>query len=152
MPPKLVSDDGKHTVIRPLAYVTEKDLIAYAELKQFPIIPCNLCGSQENLKRKEVANMLRAWEKESPKKVWNIYKSLSAISPSHLMDRNLFDFVNLRPSGMADENGDKAFDADTFADYSPIQEDDNNEDIIDSATSQNNAGHKFQKIINIQKL
>ena len=116
MPPKLVSDDGKHTVIRPLAYIEEKDLIAYAELKQFPIIPCNLCGSQENLKRKEVARMLQAWEKESPKKVWNIFKSLGTVAPSHLMDRNLFDFVSLRPTGIADEQGDKAFDQEQFDD------------------------------------
>lgn len=116
MPPKLVSDNGKHTVIRPLAYIEEKDLIAYAELKQFPIIPCNLCSSQENLKRQEIARMLQAWAKESPKKVWNIFKSLGTITPSHLMDRDLFDFVNLCPSGVADENGDKAFDADTFTD------------------------------------
>ncbi|MBK1780444.1 tRNA 2-thiocytidine(32) synthetase TtcA [Advenella sp. WQ 585] len=116
MPPKLVSDNGKHTVIRPLAYIAEKDLIAYAELKQFPIIPCNLCGSQENLKRQEINRMIRAWEKESPKKVWNIFKSLSAVAPSHLMDRNLFDFAGLKPSGLADENGDKAFDAETFPD------------------------------------
>ncbi|MGO3123897.1 MAG: tRNA 2-thiocytidine(32) synthetase TtcA [Advenella sp.] len=116
MPPKLVSDDGRHTVIRPLAYIAEKDLIAYSELKQFPIIPCNLCGSQENLKRQEVGRMIAAWEKESPKKVWNTFKALSAITPSHLMDRNLFDFAGLRPTGIADENGDKAFDAETFAD------------------------------------
>ena len=116
MPPKLVSDDGRHTVIRPLAYIAEKDLIAYAELKQFPIIPCNLCGSQENLKRKEVARMIAAWEKESPKKVWNTFKALSAVAPSHLMDRDLFDFAGLKPTGVADANGDKAFDSETFAD------------------------------------
>ncbi|MFV9474516.1 tRNA 2-thiocytidine(32) synthetase TtcA [Advenella sp. RU8] len=119
MPPKLVSDDGKHTVIRPLAYIAEKDLIAYAEMKQFPIIPCNLCGSQENLKRQEINQMIRAWEKESPKKVWNIFKSLSAVTPSHLMDRQLFDFVGLKPTGLADENGDKAFDSETFPDLEP---------------------------------
>lgn len=138
MPPKLVSDNGKHTVIRPLAYIPEKDLIAYAALKQFPIIPCNLCGSQENLKRKEVSNMLRAWEKESPKKVWNIFKSFASISPSHLMDKDLFDFINLRPSGIADENGDKAFDTDSFADTSMEEKQDK------SLTR--------QKIISIQKL
>ncbi len=122
MPPKLVSDNGKHTVIRPLAYIAEKDLIAYAELKQFPIIPCNLCGSQENLKRQEINRMIREWEKESPKKVWNIFKSLSAVAPSHLMDRNLFDFVGLKPTGLADENGDKAFDGETFPDLEPVAE------------------------------
>lgn len=123
MPPKLVSDDGKHTVIRPLAYVPESDLIAFAALKQFPIIPCNLCGSQDNLKRQEVAAMLRAWEKESPKKVWNTFKALQQVVPSHLMDRNLFDFANLRPSGLPDANGDKAFDPESFddaTDFTPI--------------------------------
>lgn len=123
MPPKLVSDNGKHTVIRPLAYVPEKDLIDFAALKKFPIIPCNLCGSQENLKRQQVGNMLRTWEKENPKKVWNIYKSLSSISPSHLMDRSLFDFTNLRPTGIADKEGDKAFDQEDFPDHAPLQHD-----------------------------
>lgn len=130
MPPKLVSDDGRHTVIRPLAYIAEKDLIAYSELKQFPIIPCNLCGSQENLKRQEVARMIAAWEKESPKKVWNTFKALSSIAPSHLMDRNLFDFAGLRPTGVADENGDKAFDAETFADTVDTPDADADADVV----------------------
>lgn len=132
MPPKLVSDDGRHTVIRPLAYIAEKDLIAYSELKQFPIIPCNLCGSQENLKRKEVSRMIAAWEKESPKKVWNTFKALSAIAPSHLMDRNLFDFAGLKPSGIADENGDKAFDAESFDDTVSAAPADMNDEADDS--------------------
>ena len=110
MPPKLVSDDGRHTVIRPLAYVTEADLIRYAEIKQFPIIPCNLCGSQENLKRREVGDMLRAWERQHPQRVWNTFKALATVIPSHLMDRSLFDFVNLRPNDQANPNGDMAFD------------------------------------------
>jgi tRNA 2-thiocytidine biosynthesis protein TtcA len=110
MPPKLVSDDGRHTIIRPLCYITEKDLIAYAAWKQFPIIPCNLCGSQENLQRREIANMLSDWEKKSPGKIWNIFRALSNITPSHLMDLNLFDFVGLKPDGLANRDGDKAFD------------------------------------------
>jgi len=111
MPPKLVSDDGQHTVIRPLAYVTESDLIKYADLKQFPIIPCNLCGAQENLKRREVGEMLRQWEKHHPQRVWNTFNALATVVPSHLMDRNLFDFEGLRPNGQTNPNGDWAFDA-----------------------------------------
>jgi tRNA 2-thiocytidine biosynthesis protein TtcA len=110
MPPKLVSDDGRHTVIRPLAYVTEADLIKYAEVKQFPIIPCNLCGSQENLKRREVGEMLKAWERHHPQRVWNTFKALATVVPSHLMDRQLFDFENLRPDGQTNPDGDLAFD------------------------------------------
>jgi len=91
MPPKLISDDGRHTVIRPLAYVPERDLIAYAELKAFPIIPCTLCGSQDNLKRQEVARMLADWERREPGRVWNIFNALGRVVPSHLMDRDLFD-------------------------------------------------------------
>ena len=110
MPPKLVSDDGRHTVIRPLAYVTEADLIKYAQAKAFPIIPCNLCGSQENLKRREVGEMLRAWERQSPQRVWNTFKALATVVPSHLMDRELFDFAGLKPCGQANPQGDHAFD------------------------------------------
>lgn len=116
MPPKLVSDDGKHMVIRPLAFVAEKDIIEYAKQKAFPIIPCNLCGSQENLKRKEVGDMIRTWEKQSPKKVWNTFKALSEVAPSHLLDTDLFDFLNLKTTGEFFEDGDTAFDQDTFPD------------------------------------
>jgi tRNA 2-thiocytidine biosynthesis protein TtcA len=114
MPPKLVSDDGRHTVIRPLAYVTEADLIQYAELKQFPIIPCNLCGAQENLKRREVGEMIKAWERQHPQRVWNTFKALATVVPSHLMDRDLFDFANLRPNGVANPDGDLAFDTESL--------------------------------------
>lgn len=114
MPPKLVSDDGRHTVIRPLAYVTEADLIQYAEHKAFPIIPCNLCGSQENLKRREVSEMLKTWERQHPQRIWNAFNALGTVVPSHLMDANLFDFAGLRPDGVAHAQGDRAFDPDTF--------------------------------------
>lgn len=110
MPAKLQSDDGKHIVIRPLAYVKEADSTRYAEIKQFPIIPCDLCGSQENLQRKQIKNMLREWDKKFPGRVDNIFAALSTVAPSHLMDRKLFDFVALQASGMADPNGDIAFD------------------------------------------
>lgn len=95
MPPKLVSDDGRHVVIRPLAYCEEGDLAAYADLKQFPIIPCTLCGSQENLQRKHIKEMLREWERRHPGRVENILRSLQNASPSHLLDRSLFDFAAL---------------------------------------------------------
>jgi tRNA 2-thiocytidine biosynthesis protein TtcA len=95
MPPKLVSDDGRHIVIRPLAYVEEADLEAYSELRQFPIIPCDLCGSQEQLQRKQVKAMLREWEKQHPGRVESIFTALSNVAPSHLLDRTLHDFANL---------------------------------------------------------
>ncbi|MFC4275803.1 tRNA 2-thiocytidine(32) synthetase TtcA [Achromobacter aloeverae] len=110
MPPKLVSDDGRHTIIRPLAYIEESDLAAYAAEKNFPIIPCNLCGSQENLKRKEVGRMLREWDRKYPGRSWSVFNALSSVAPSHLMDRQLFDFAGLRPTGRPDANGDTAFD------------------------------------------
>ena len=108
MPAKLQSDDGKQIVIRPLAYVKEADLTRYAEVKQFPIIPCDLCGSQENLQRKQIKGMLRDWEKKFPGRVENIFSSLSTVAPSRLMDRNPFGFTELKASGIADPNGDIA--------------------------------------------
>jgi tRNA 2-thiocytidine biosynthesis protein TtcA len=95
MPPKLISDDGKHTVIRPLAYVEESDLEDYAKLREFPIIPCDLCGSQDELQRKQVKAMLREWERRHPGRLATIFNSLSNIAPSHLLDRTLHDFMNL---------------------------------------------------------
>jgi len=96
MPAKLLSDDGRHVVIRPLAYVSEDDLIAYAGLKAFPIIPCKLCGAQENLQRQVVRQMLAEWEKRHPGRVESIVRALTDVSPSHLLDRKLFDFAGLR--------------------------------------------------------
>ncbi len=110
MPPKLVSDDGRNVVIRPLAYCEERDLEAYAELRQFPIIPCTLCGSQENLKRKEVKAMLREWEKRHPGRVETILTSLQNVRGSHLLDRELFDFAAVRATGEPVAGGDTAFD------------------------------------------
>ena len=112
MPPKLVSDDGRHIVIRPLAYVAERDLVRWAEHRQFPIIPCTLCGSQQNLQRKQVAAMLQDWEKRHPGRVQNMFHALSSVVPSHLMDRTLYDFRSLQATGQPDDEGDKAFDAD----------------------------------------
>ena len=99
MPPKLLSDDGKHVVIRPLAYVREADIEQYAEAKNFPIIPCNLCGSQENLQRKQVKKMLAQWEKESPGRVETMSRALGDIRPSQLSDPRLFDFMALGQRG-----------------------------------------------------
>ncbi|MES2026396.1 MAG: tRNA 2-thiocytidine(32) synthetase TtcA [Pseudomonadota bacterium] len=110
MPPKLQSDDGKHIVIRPLAYVKEADTERYAQVKNFPIIPCDLCGSQENLQRKQIKGMLREWEKKFPGRVDNIFSSLSTVVPSHLMDKDLFGFADLKATGEAMANGDIAFD------------------------------------------
>ncbi len=115
MPPKLGSDDGKHVVIRPLAYVKEKDLARYAEVRAFPIIPCDLCGSQDHLQRKQVKQMLRQWEKEFPGRVETIFNSLQRVAPSHLLDRSLFDFADLSATGVAAEEGDKAFDPEDFS-------------------------------------
>ena len=105
MPPKLVSDDGKHVVIRPLAYVEERDLEAYATLRQFPIIPCDLCGSQEQLQRKQVKAMLREWERQNPGRIESIFNALGNLAPSHLLDRALFDFARLAPGTPAPESG-----------------------------------------------
>jgi tRNA 2-thiocytidine biosynthesis protein TtcA len=114
MPPKLVSDNGEFMVIRPLAYVKERDLEAWAEHKAFPIIPCSLCGSQTNLQRVQVGNMLRDWEKRFPGRLDNMLTALQNVVPSHLMDRELFDFKSLKATGVADANGDTAFDNEEF--------------------------------------
>jgi len=95
MPPKLVSDDGRHIVIRPLAYCAEDDLAEYARLREFPIIPCTLCGSQPNLQRQVIKEMLRQWDEKFPGRVDNIFRAIQSVTPSHLADRNLFDFAGL---------------------------------------------------------
>ena len=111
MPPKLVSDDGRHTVIRPLAYVAEKDLVRWAQVREFPIIPCTLCGSQTNLQRQQVGQMLKDWDKKFPGRLDNMARAMQTVVPSHLMDRALFPFESLVPTGVASDDGDKAFDA-----------------------------------------
>ena len=95
MPAKLASDDGRHVVIRPLVYVAEADLAAYAQARRFPIIPCTLCGSQENLERKRIGEMLRDWERKHPGRIESIMRSMTEVRPSHLLDRKLFDFASL---------------------------------------------------------
>ncbi len=114
MPPKLVSDDGGHVVIRPLANVAEKDLARWAVHRQFPIIPCTLCGSQDNLQRQVIGNMLRDWEKQYPGRAETMFTSLQNVAPSHLMDAKLFNFKGVKSTGVADAEGDKAFDSETF--------------------------------------
>ncbi len=114
MPPKLTSDNGEFVVIRPLANVAEKDLIRWAEHRQFPIIPCSLCGSQENLQRVQIGNMLREWEKKYPGRTETMFTALQNVAPSHLMDAKLFDFKGVSATGVEDEEGDKAFDSEEF--------------------------------------
>lgn len=111
MPPKLKTDDGKHIVIRPLAYCREKDIARFSRAMDFPIIPCNLCGSQENLQRKKVKAMLAQWEAESPGRIGVMSKALQQVVPSHLMDRDLFDFESL--SGQFE--GDRLMDEDVHS-------------------------------------
>jgi tRNA 2-thiocytidine biosynthesis protein TtcA len=110
MPPKLVSDDGRHVVIRPLAYVRERDLARYAAAVAFPLIPCTLCGSQDNLQRRQVSAMLREWEKRHPGRLESIFRALANVVPTHLLDRRLQDFAAVRPTHRPEPDGDLAFD------------------------------------------
>jgi tRNA 2-thiocytidine biosynthesis protein TtcA len=112
MPPKLVSDDGRHVVIRPLAYVRERDLARYAEACAFPLIPCTLCGSQENLQRRQVSALMREWEKRFPGRVESIFNAMGNVVPTHLLDRTLQDIASVRASGVPCADGDRAFDDD----------------------------------------
>jgi tRNA 2-thiocytidine biosynthesis protein TtcA len=112
MPPKLVSDDGRNIVIRPLAYVAETDIERWAAHRQYPIIPCSLCGSQENLQRVQIKQMLRDWDKRFPGRIDNMFTAMGNIVPSHMMDKRLYDFTGLQTTGVPDPEGDKAFDHD----------------------------------------
>lgn len=128
MPPKLVSDNGEHIVIRPLAYVKEKDLIKYAELKQFPIIPCNLCGSQPNLQRQVIGDMLRDWDKRFPGRIESMFSALQNVVPSHLADTELFDFAGLERGQTLKHGGDLAFDSEKMPErFSDGSEEDESE-------------------------
>jgi tRNA 2-thiocytidine biosynthesis protein TtcA len=111
MPPKLVSDDGRHVVIRPLAYVAETDLERWAEHRQFPIIPCTLCGSQDDLQRVQVKAMLREWERRYPGRSDNMLRAMAHVVPSHLMDKKLYPFAGVHATGTPEAGGDLAFDA-----------------------------------------
>ena len=112
MPPKLVSDDGKNTVIRPLAYVAETDLERWAAHRAFPIIPCTLCGSQDNLQRVQIKAMVQGWERQYPGRTDNMLRAMGHLSLSHLIDRKHFPFTTLQPTGVRDAEGDRAFDDD----------------------------------------
>jgi len=115
MPPKLVSDDGGHIVIRPLANVAEKDLARWAAHREFPIIPCALCGSQENLQRQQIGNMLREWEKQYPGRIKSMFTALHNVVPSHLMDATRHNFKDIEATGVHDADGDRVFDEEDFA-------------------------------------
>lgn len=119
MPPKLVSDNGRHMVIRPLAYCKEKDLAAFAEEVHFPIIPCNLCGAQKNLKRQDVKALMQQWDKKFPGRLETMFRSIQNVQLSHLADPLGYDFYNLKISDEPDAEGDKAFDEDEFE--SPVE-------------------------------
>ena len=143
MPPKLVSDNGEHIVIRPLAYVKEKDLIKYAELKQFPIIPCNLCGSQPNLQRQVIGDMLRDWDKRFPGRIESMFSALQNVVPSHLADPELFDFVGLERGQTLKHGGDLAFDSEKMPErFSDSSEEDESEIKIEPQKAE-------RKVINI---
>ena len=114
MPAKLVSDDGNNVIIRPLAFCHENDLIKYAELKSFPIIPCNLCGSQPNLQRQVIKEMLNDWDKKYPGRIETMFRAMHNIVPSHLMDNKQFDFKTIKATGLANQNGDIAFYQEVF--------------------------------------
>ncbi len=115
MPAKLVSDDGQHMVIRPLAYCNERDLEKYAQQKNFPIIPCNLCGSQQHLQRQVIKEMMRDWDKRFPGRLHTMFAALTRVSPSHLLDEELFDFRGLATRDGAFAGGDIAFDSEDIS-------------------------------------
>ena len=115
MPPKLVSDNGQHVVIRPLTCVDEADLQRWAEHRQFPIIPCSLCGNQTNLQRVQVKQMIHDWERQYPGRMDNMLRAMGHVVPSHLMDRNLYPFATIQATGQPDAGGDIAFDEEPCA-------------------------------------
>ncbi|PKF50453.1 tRNA 2-thiocytidine(32) synthetase TtcA [Enterovibrio nigricans] len=123
MPPKLVSDNGEHVVIRPLAYCREKDIERYAQAAEFPIIPCNLCGSQPNLQRQVIKEMLRDWDKRFPGRIETMFTAMQNVVPSHLADFNLFDFKSIDKQSGVINGGDTAFDKEQFSDVSPSEDD-----------------------------
>ena len=110
MPPKLISDNGEHIVIRPLAYCREKDIEKYSTAREFPIIPCNLCGSQDGLQRQVVKEMLQDWDKRFPGRIETMFQAMQNIVPSHMVDKNLFDFAAVSKDRAAEFSGDTAFD------------------------------------------
>jgi tRNA 2-thiocytidine biosynthesis protein TtcA len=146
MPPKLVSDDGRHMVIRPLAYCREKDLERYAKLREFPIIPCNLCGSQPNLQRQVVKEMVNDWDKRFPGRLESMFRALQNVVPSHLADTELFDFAGLKTGEAPFADGDTAFDKEEFRDPPALLDDESAEaprrtiSILDSRPKETSCG------------
>ncbi|MDO5055245.1 MAG: tRNA 2-thiocytidine(32) synthetase TtcA [Pasteurella oralis] len=133
MPPKLISDDGKQIVIRPLAYCREKDIEKYATIKQFPIIPCNLCGSQPNLQRQVVKEMLQKWDRQYPGRIETMFSAMQNIVPSHLCDASLFDFKNIKRGQILEHvEGDIAFDKPDFSTTPIIQADEEQADFAEN--------------------
>ncbi|MFD1805712.1 tRNA 2-thiocytidine(32) synthetase TtcA [Pasteurella oralis] len=133
MPPKLISDDGKQIVIRPLAYCREKDIEKYATIKQFPIIPCNLCGSQPNLQRQVVKEMLQKWDRQYPGRIETMFSAMQNIVPSHLCDASLFDFRNIKRGQILEYvEGDIAFDKPDFSTTPIIQADEEQADFAEN--------------------
>ena len=126
MPPKLMSDDGKHVVIRPLAYCREKDIERFAEAKGFPIIPCNLCGSQPNLQRQVIKDLLRDWDKRYPGRIETMFRATQNVVPSHLCDTELFDFKSIHHGSEVVDGGDLAFDRETLPVH-PVWEDEDDD-------------------------
>lgn len=124
MPPKLVSDNGEHVVIRPLAYVKEKDIQRYADAQQYPIIPCNLCGSQSNLQRQSIKDMLRQWDRQFPGRIESMFTAMQNVVPSHLADNELYDFAGVKQTGEPVADGDTAFDQQIMTSNPFKQEDD----------------------------
>lgn len=129
MPPKLVSDNGEHIVIRPLAYCNEKDIIKYSEAAEFPIIPCNLCGSQENLQRQNIKAMLQDWNRRFPGRIESMFSALQNVAPSHLVDKNLYDFKSIKTQDAPVADGDIGFDPPSF-DTQPTAEEENDIHIV----------------------
>ncbi len=123
MPPKLVSDNGEHVVIRPLAYCREKDIERYASAAEFPIIPCNLCGSQPNMQRQVIKEMLRDWDKRFPGRIETMFTAMQNVVPSHLADFDLFDFKTITKDSGVINGGDTAFDKEQFSDVAPSKDD-----------------------------
>ncbi|MDE3972680.1 tRNA 2-thiocytidine(32) synthetase TtcA [Glaesserella parasuis] len=137
MPPKLISDDGKQIVIRPLAYCKEKDIEKYAVAKQFPIIPCNLCGSQPNLQRQVVKEMLQTWDRQYPGRIETMFSALQNVAPSHLCDPNLFDFKGIKRGQLIDGiEGDIAFDKAEIPSVPVVQDEDDTADYAESGLIQ----------------
>lgn len=139
MPPKLVSDNGQHVVIRPLAYASEKDISKYATQMAFPIIPCNLCGSQENLQRKVIKELLKSWDQQYPGRIESMFSALQNVVPSHLADAKLHDFKNIVATGEANQDGDTAFDHSTPTAFLNYRGDSDDSETTDRASDANDA-------------